>query len=244
MKHMYSNYIFDLYGTLVDINTDEKSSKLWRKLSLFYSFNGAYYKSIELKRTYIKKVEEYLNEIDDTRYPDFPIENVFKDLYSDKGIEADEHLIKCTAQIFRSLSIKYLRLYDGVIDLLEELKIKNKKIYLLSNAQRVFTLYEMRMLGIEKYFDSIYFSSDYKMCKPDKKFFERLIKDKNLDISKSIMIGNDPVCDINGAAAAGLDTLFIKSDLSPEKYDNSNPYYKILDGNVREIASMIINSKH
>ena len=133
-----------------------------------------------------------------------------------------------------------MRLYDGVIELLENLKIKNKKIYLLSNAQRVFTLYEMKMLGIEEYFDDIYFSSDYKMCKPDKKIFERLIKDKKLDVLKSIMIGNDPLRDINGAAHSGLYTLYIKSNLSPEKYDKSNPSYKILDGNIRSITSMII----
>ena len=237
---MYSTYIFDLYGTLVDINTDEKSRNLWRKLSLFYSFNGAYYKSSELKNAYIEKVKEYLNEICDTKYPDFPIENVFKDLYSHKGIEADEELIKSTAQIFRSLSMKYLRLYDGVIELLENLKIKNKKIYLLSNAQRIFTLYEMRILGIDKYFDNIYFSSDYKMCKPDKNFFQRLISDNNLDVSKSIMIGNDPVCDINGAEQLGMDTLYIKSNLSPEKYYNCRPSYKILDGDVKKIGYMII----
>ena len=32
---MYSNYIFDLYGTLIDINTDESSNEFWYKLSLF-----------------------------------------------------------------------------------------------------------------------------------------------------------------------------------------------------------------
>ena len=57
--------------------------------------------------------------------------------------------------------------YDGVIELLDLLKKKNKKIYLLSNAQRIFTLYEMNILGIHKYFDGIYFSSDYNVCKPD-----------------------------------------------------------------------------
>lgn len=237
---MYKNYIFDLYGTLVDINTDEKSSKLWKKLSLFYCFNGAAYKSGELKKAYIKKVKENLNEIKHTKYPDFPIERVFKSLYKDKGVEANEELVKCTAQIFRSLSIKYLRLYDGVIELLEELKKKNKNIYLLSNAQRIFTLYEMKILGIDKYFDDIYFSADYHMCKPDRNFYNKIIEDKNLDISQSIMIGNDPECDINGAKAVGLDTLFIKSNLSPNGNYHVNSSYKITDGNVYNILSLII----
>ena len=29
----YENYIFDLYGTLVDIHTDEEKTELWEKLA-------------------------------------------------------------------------------------------------------------------------------------------------------------------------------------------------------------------
>ena len=32
---MYDTCIFDLYGTLVDIRTDENKEELWEKLSLF-----------------------------------------------------------------------------------------------------------------------------------------------------------------------------------------------------------------
>ena len=46
---MYNNYIFDLYGTLVDISTDEYSMDLWEKVALFYSFKGAKYSALELK---------------------------------------------------------------------------------------------------------------------------------------------------------------------------------------------------
>ena len=39
---MYDTCIFDLYGTLVDIRTDENKEELWEKLSLFYAFYGAF----------------------------------------------------------------------------------------------------------------------------------------------------------------------------------------------------------
>ena len=32
----YDNYIFDLYGTLVDIHTDESDTAIWEKLAMFY----------------------------------------------------------------------------------------------------------------------------------------------------------------------------------------------------------------
>ena len=30
----YDNYIFDLYGTLVDIHTDESDTAIWEKLAI------------------------------------------------------------------------------------------------------------------------------------------------------------------------------------------------------------------
>lgn len=52
------------------------------------------------------------------------------------------------AQFFRILSTDYIRLYEGTIEMLTVLKEKGKKLYLLSNAQRIYTEYEMNALGI------------------------------------------------------------------------------------------------
>ena len=237
---MYDNYIFDLYGTLVDIHTNENSKTLWDKLALFYSFNGAYYTGKELKAAYRKKVKETQASIQTTQYPDFPIENVFKALFVDKEVHVSEDTIKAVAQMFRILSIKYLKLYDGVLELLNLLKERKKKIYLLSNAQSIFTLYEMKILGIDKYFDGIYFSSDHYVCKPDVFFYTKLIKEYKLNIKSSIMIGNDFIADIEGADTAGLDSLYIESNLSPERTSKLKSKYKILDGDVNKISDLII----
>ena len=40
---VYKNYIFDFYGTLVDILTDEKDPVLWDKLGQLYQAYGAAY---------------------------------------------------------------------------------------------------------------------------------------------------------------------------------------------------------
>lgn len=36
---MYKNYLFDLYGTLVDIHTDEENGYLWEKLCTLYGLS-------------------------------------------------------------------------------------------------------------------------------------------------------------------------------------------------------------
>ncbi|GKX67254.1 HAD family hydrolase [Inconstantimicrobium mannanitabidum] len=239
---MYKNYIFDLYGTLVDIHTDESSTLLWEKLSLFYSFKGAIYSAEELKTSYLQNVKLKQTSITNTKYPDFPIEEIFNSLFEDKHIKVSKDTVNDAAQLFRILSIEYIKLYDGVIELLELLKKNSKKIYLLSNAQRIFTLYEMRLLDIEKYFDGICFSSDYYVCKPDMKFYNTIIGKFNLKKEESIMIGNDFIADIQGAAAIGLDSLYIDSNLSPEITTPLQSNFSIMSGNVREVAPLIVNS--
>ena len=49
---MYKNYIFDFYGTLADIRTDEEDPCLWGKMSEIYSALGAAYSPGELKAAF------------------------------------------------------------------------------------------------------------------------------------------------------------------------------------------------
>ena len=239
---MYKNYVFDLYGTLVDINTDEDCEVLWEKLSLFYKFKGADYSPLSLKEAYKEKVKKAQSAITDTKYPDIVIEEVFNDLFKDKNVNVSKDTLYDTAHLFRVLSIKYIKLYDGVIELLELLKKKGKKVYLLSNAQRIFTLYEIKMLNIEKFFDDILFSSDFKVCKPDILFYNQLLEKLNLDKHETIMIGNDYIADIEGAYNFGIDSLYIDSNLSPEINSKLKSTYSIMDndGTVNKIASFIV----
>ena len=52
MNNVYKNYIFDFYGTLVDILTDEKDPALWDKLAQLYQAYGADYKGEGLRKSY------------------------------------------------------------------------------------------------------------------------------------------------------------------------------------------------
>ena len=54
---MYDNYVFDLYGTLVDIHTEENDARVWEKLSLFYGFYGALYDPQELQESYLALIQ-------------------------------------------------------------------------------------------------------------------------------------------------------------------------------------------
>ena len=233
----YENYIFDLYGTLVDIHTEESNPLVWSKLALFYGYYDADYSPEELKERYHALISaEEANMMSEKKddaheaHPEVKIEEVFLKLFEEKGVQADLTLAVHAGQFFRILSTDYVKLYDGVTELLQELKSRGKKVYLLSNAQRIFTEYEMHTLGIAKYFDDIFISSTCGVKKPDSRFFQMLIQKYNLDITKSIMIGNDAMSDIAGAKSVGLDTFYIHSNISPQLAEE---YYKAEDGTVK-----------
>lgn len=220
---MYDNFIFDLYGTLVDIRTDEESPTVWKKLSLYYGYQGALYAAKELKERYhwltgealLKKQASDSVQYAHESFPEIVIEDVFEALYKEKGVEASDELVLNTAQWFRVITTKKLRTYPYVKKFLQKLKDNGKKVYLLSNAQRAFTEYELNYLDISKYFDGILISSNEGVKKPDKAFFMRLKEVYGIDFKKSIMIGNDAASDIGGAKGVGMDAFYIRSNISP-----------------------------
>ena len=51
----YDNYIFDLYGTLIDIHTDEELPGLWQDMAAYleYQFKASY-SAKELRKRYLE----------------------------------------------------------------------------------------------------------------------------------------------------------------------------------------------
>lgn len=242
---MFKNYVFDLYGTLIDINTDEWDMSLWEKLAILYRYKGAEYTAPEINKAYNKYVEAEKNRVK-KRFPeysviDIKIEKVFKKLFTAKKVKATAKEIDFICTAFRCYSTKYIKLYDGVTDLLDTLKSKGKKIYLLSNAQRKFTENELNMFGLIPYFDGIIISSDEECSKPDKHYFDILIERYNLNRKETIMIGNDYISDIKGAFDAGLKSLYIHQSISPEIKGTLLSDYKVMDGDVFKIKKLIVS---
>lgn len=243
---MYKNYIFDLYGTLIDINTEEWSKELWKKMVFMYSYRGAQYTPDELNSEYGRLVEKEKKSVR-RRHPEFSvidikIEKVFRKLYTQKGVKVTKAQVLFTAEAFRCFSTKYIKLYDGVIDLLDTLKANGKKIYLLSNAQRVFTENELNMFGLTPYFDGIYISSDAECSKPDSNYYKALFDKYGLEKSESVMIGNDYISDIGGAHSFGIDSLYIHQSISPEIKGELKSNYKVMDGDVFKIKELVLKA--
>lgn len=226
----YTDLIFDLYGTLVDIHTDE-NDLVWEKTALYFGFYGAHYDTDELQQAFREALAAREAKAGQSYecFPDIPFEQIMTELFQKKGItERAEELGINAAQLFRISSIEYLRLYPGTLEALAYLREKGFRLWLLSNAQRIFTEYELRHLGLGEQLNGMYISSDYGCRKPDVRFYRALMEEQKLDVSKCLMIGNDRHTDIAGAKAAGMATFYMHTNLTPP--DQSEADLSLLPG--------------
>lgn len=236
------NFIFDLYGTLLDIWTDETNPSLWEWLATKYCQAGSDYTAEEISSVYhrlVKEKEAELGKRLNTQWPEIELREVFRDtLRCDKSDHSPddphntssasdpvlasessparqantEKWIGETAVSFRVRSRLRFRLFEDTLPVLRELKKRGKKVYLLSNAQACFTKYEIGETGIGEYFDKILISSDRHVKKPEKRFMGMLLEEEHLNIPDSVMIGNDYSSDVASAAQWGMDAIFLNTD--------------------------------
>ena len=136
------HYVFDLYGTLVDIHTDEDKAEVWETAAERFCSLGAAYAPRELKRQYAAEVETLTAECaaahPELQSPEIDLGTVFRRLCARKGVTAGDGQIAALALSFRQASTEFLRAYDGASEMLTALR-KRGRVWLLSNAQSLFT---------------------------------------------------------------------------------------------------------
>ena len=245
----YPAYIFDLYGTLVDIHTDERRPAFWRQIAAQLSAQGAAYTPQALREAYLRACVAETTRLAQTGgCPEEEIEidlaPVFSALYSAKGIAADEALIAETAWRFRQASTCHLRAYAGAAELLQALRAQGRRVLLLSNAQALFTWPELRQLGLADGFDAVYISSSCGFRKPARQFMERLLEEQRLSPEDCRMIGNDPNSDMAVANTVGMDSFYLRSATSPDiAPEHAAATYAQRHINLRRLKSILLHNE-
>lgn len=220
----YTDLVFDLYGTLVDIHTEE-DDLVWEKTAIYFGFYGAHYTAGELQEAFRAELQAREAKAGQSYecFPDIPFEDVMAALFRAKGVADADTLGVNAAQLFRICSIEYVKLYPGALEALAKLRASGYRLWLLSNAQRVFTAFELRHLGLGEQLDGVYISSDHRCRKPDLRFYQALVEERGLDVSKCLMIGNDRQTDIAGAKAMGMGTVYMHTALTPPDQAEADP---------------------
>ncbi len=96
----------------------------------------------------------------------------------------------------------------GAHDILEYLKAKGYKMYLLTNGFKEIQEIKIETNNFSQYFEKMITSEDAGVQKPNRKIFEYALKLVNARKNESIMIGDDINTDILGAKQFGMDCVY------------------------------------
>jgi len=237
--------IFDIYKTLINFQNDETKPDTYRFISSWLSYKGLIIKSKTLQSLYQEKVKEEM-EANNESYPDIDIGKVFKKIIFSIGEKYDgeiKTLIKELCLLFRMLTTETLEIYPGTVPMLESL-YKKVRLAIVSNAQRLFTIPELKRFDIEKYFECIIFSSDVKVSKPNPKIFTTLLSSIKVQPQEALYVGDNLFDDIWGAQKVGIKTIWIDhNDLSnfPDELEKPTPDRKIKASEYHRLPDIILS---
>lgn len=187
--------IFDLYGTLIELNTRPLLRELSRILNVKCS-------PVKLKQTLTKRYADN----------DKALIGFIKALLEREPTQGE--IIACKETLQKHLSSA--KLYPGAKLLLSNLKAREVKLGLLSNVAQIFKqpFYD---LGLEKYFDVIHFSSDINEKKPSESAYINTSAQLGVDPRHCLFVGDDVKNDYDAPASVGMSTVHI-GDQKRERY--------------------------
>lgn len=117
----------------------------------------------------------------------------------------------------------YLRAYESswrafpdAIPLLQSLRVSGHRIGLLTNGTEAQQLAKLRRTGLLVQFDVVCTSERIGFAKPDVRAFAVLASELGVEPGACLFVGDDPVKDVDGARAAGMQALLVDGRRSRE----------------------------
>ena len=126
---------------------------------------------------------------------------------------------------FRSYLAEGNQLFEGIVEMLEKLSLTHK-LYIASNGIGITQHTRLKNNNLNKYFDKIFISEEIDSKKPDREFFDIILKEVGVeDKGEVLMIGDTLTSDILGANNVGIDSCLV--DIHGIENSEINPTYKI-----------------
>lgn len=208
--------LFDLYQTLLDIETDERDPLVWEGMARFLRYRGLRADAGNLYTSYFTKVEA--SQHDSTEeFPSVDVVGVFGEILLELGDADRPTSAEEVSQILRTLSMRRFDVFSDVIPTLQALHGR-VKLGLVSNAQRAFLAPEIRMTGLETFLDAIVISSDHGFNKPDARLFAAALDILHVNPDRAVYVGDSPYYDVGGARNAGVRAVLVNRPDRPIKH--------------------------
>jgi len=210
--------IFDVNGTLTDIQTDEGLDDVYRVVSNLLSYQGISLDLHVIKNIYFQ-IMNAQRASQGERHPEFDAIGIFRDILNQHATEFThqlpsekiEQLPRFLAETYRATSRLHLQPYSGVNETILQLHQKYH-LAIVSDGQSAYTVPELHAVGLSSYFDPIIVSGDFGYRKPDERLFLAALSHMKMEPSEVIFVGNDLYRDIYGAQKLGMKTVFFKSN--------------------------------
>lgn len=201
---------FDLYGTLIDIKTDENELWVYEMLSRYLAYHSVHVAPEELKKAYFEGIRQHLSQSKEI-YPDVDVYKLFSDIMYKYGKKRySKNIVIDIGMLFRSLTIRHFGVFAGLYDVLCLLS-ESYEIAIISDAQWVFAEPEIAMLGLDQFFKLRILSSRFGFKKPDIRLFKIAMEKLEVIPKGSIYIGDNPNKDLIGAKKAGMKFILFRS---------------------------------
>lgn len=233
--------LFDLYGTLIDIETNEDMDEIYRAIAHYLTYHGVYLRRWEVRERYYRIMRQQ-KDAQGEEYPEIDVEAIWNEFLLQEGIKSAPirgQQAKVIAHIYRGVSRNRLQLYPDVKRVLNELRIRYR-LALISDAQSCYAMPEIHAVGLDGYFDPIIISSHHGFRKPDSRLFTMALDKMGLEPSEVIGVGNDMYRDIHGAKLLGIRNIFIDSNQGTKTFKDVAPDYRItqFDDVLRGVAAL------
>ena len=225
--------LFDVNGTLVDIETDEHMEAAYRAISHFLSYQGILLHRWEVHALYFQIMKEQFAATRET-YPEFDVVAVWRELLC-RQATSYTHAIPAgklqemplfLAELQRGICRKRLCLFPQEQEVLSRLK-ERYPMAVVSDAQSAYAVPELKSVGIFEYFDPIIISGDFGYRKPEARLFQHALERLGVPGDEAVFIGNDRYRDVFGAKQLGMKTVLFASSPGMDPPQSAEPDYII-----------------
>jgi putative hydrolase of the HAD superfamily len=215
--------IFDCYGTLIDIKTDEGKDEIFYYLSLYLQYYGATIEKEKLKSALALEKERYLKTSDE-RYPELDLELVFKNILNKEGLD-NPFLAESCCKLHRLLSRERFQLFPDSLPVLREMKRNGYPLAVVSDAQKVYCIEEGKMLGLNQFLDHSILSTHFGFKKPDPRLFTIACDLLEIPPAEAVYIGDSIKRDIKGPKQIGMLVILVNRNQKKNNREIEPDFY-------------------
>jgi putative hydrolase of the HAD superfamily len=225
--------LFDVNGTLIDIETDEGLEEIYRTIAHFLTYQGILLHRGEVRDQYFQIMNRQRLTSPEI-YAEWNAIEVWREILQRNATDYTRSLPEekmgqlplFLAELHRTIARKRLRLYPQVREVLDQLRSRYL-MAVVTDAQSAYAVAELHAVGILDYFYPVIVSGDYGYRKPDVRLFQKALDALHVESDQALFIGNDMQRDIFGPQQLKMKTIFSYSNQGEKHFQEVQPDYII-----------------